>query len=134
MATLKELSKSSEKFTLRQAMTLEDLFALMQSNLNPALAGRFKLKKGLLGKSIAFDVYMTVLPKVSVKNNIVTVRKMSVSTQVGVGGMPAIDFKALGQTADAVSSGGIGKAVTGGSEYFLGVCDAMRELLKDMVE
>ena len=134
MPSLKELSKSSEKFTLRQAITLEELFALMEKNLDPAFANKFKLKKGLFGKSIAFEVYMTILPKISIKNNIVTVRKVSSSTQVGVGGLPSVDLKASKQTTEAVKSGGLSKAATGGSEYFLAICDAMRNLLKDLAE
>lgn len=130
---LKTMQKSSEKFTLRDSITLDELHGLMTQN-DAEFPGRFKLKKGLFGKSITFDVVMQTLPKVTVKDNLVTVRRFRSSSTVSVGGMPAMDFKAMSQTSDAIKSGGLGKAVTGGQEYFLSVCDAMRALLANRVQ
>jgi len=125
---MKTMSKTVEKFTLREPVTLEDLYALMTQRWTAQLPGNFKLKKGLFGKSIQFDVYMNMQPKVTVKDNVVTVRRWESSTQVN-----GIDFKAATQRIDALGSGGLKKAAFGGLEYFIGVCDAMRELLSDKI-
>jgi len=126
---LKEMSKTVEKFTLREPITLEELHGLMVQG-GIAFPGNFKLKKGLFGKSITFDVLMQVQPRVTVKENVVIVRKVQSSTKVSVGGGPSIDIKATQQRAQAVKEGGIGKAFTGGIDYFLNVIEAMRGLLQ----
>jgi len=128
---MKTMQKAVEKYTLREPMTLDELHQLMTTRWNAEMPGTFKLKKGLFGKSITFDTYMQVQPKVSVKNNIVTCRKFNSSTTVSVGGSPATDIKNMKERLDAAKEGGLKKAALGGVEYFLGVCDAMREILKD---
>ncbi|HZK28493.1 MAG TPA: hypothetical protein VFD00_13235 [Thermoclostridium sp.] len=127
------LSKSVEKINLKESMTLEQLYDLMKQN-SEKMPGKFKLKKGLFGKSILFDVVMQTQPRITVKNNLVTVRRMNNSTSVGVGNMPTMDFKDMKQRAKAVKEGGFGKAISGGAEYFGSACDAMVELLKTYTE
>lgn len=126
--SMEVLTKSVEKITLTEAMTLEQLYDLMTNN-QEKLPGKFKLKKGMLGKSINFDVFMQVEPRITVKDNVVTVRRVGKSTEVGIGNMPSMDFKDMKQRFSAVKEGGIKKSVTGGAEYFVGVCNAMVELL-----
>ena len=129
---LKAMSKTVEKYTLREALSYEDLYNVMiQSGVQ--FPGQFKLSKGILGKSIVFDVYMQVQPKVTIKDNVVTVRKMSNSSSVSVMGGPAIDIKASKQSKDAMKEGGFMKGITGGGDYFNDVCDLMREVLKDRI-
>jgi len=128
---IKTMQKAVEKYTLKDPMTLDELYQLMTMRWGEELPGTFKLKKGLLGKSIQFDVYMQVQPKVTVKDNVVTCRKFTSSTEVSVGGSPGIDIKNMKQRIEAGKEGGIKKAAMGGVEYFLGVCDGMREVLKD---
>ncbi len=123
------MKKSVEKINLKEAMTVEDLYKIMQEN-SEALPGEFKLKKGLLGKSIDFKVYMQTQPHVTVKDNIVTVRRLGNKTKVGIGGMPSIDYKNLKQSVKAVKDGGLGKSVTGGAEYFVNICNAMVDILE----
>jgi len=125
---LKAMSKTSEKITLREPITLDELNDLMVKNA-AMFPLNFKLKKGLFGKSITFEVYMNVQTNVKVKDNIVTVRRMQSSTSVGVGGM-SVDVKATQQRAAAVKEGGVGKAFTGGVESFLGIIEALKEMLK----
>lgn len=122
------MKKNVEKITLKEAMTLEELYDLMKAN-QEELPGKFKLKKGLMGKSINFDVFMQTQPKVTVKDKVVTIRRMGSSTKVGVGSMPSMDIKNMKQQFQAVKEGGIKKSITGGAEYFVGVCNAMVELL-----
>jgi len=133
MMDMKAMKKSVEKIVLKDPITLEELYELMKGN-SDKFPGKFKFKKGLFGKSILFDIFMQVQPRVTVKENRVTVRRMGNSTTVGVGNMPAMDFKALKQSAQAVKGGGLGKAVSGGAEYFVSVCDAMVDLLKTQAE
>jgi hypothetical protein len=113
-------------------MTLEHLHELM-TQYSAGFPGQFKLKKGLLGKSIMFDVYMQVQPRITIKDNVVTCRKMSNSTTVstGIGGASVgTDIKASKQYREAMKEGGLKKAISGGPEYFHGVCDALRDMLK----
>jgi len=121
---LKAMVKTVEKFVLRDPVSLDELHALMEQSKDK-FPGKFKLKKGLFGASVAFDTYMQIQPRVKVKDNTVIVRKVQSSTKVG-----GIDIKATQQASQAAKSGGLGSVVTGGPEYFLKVCDAMRELLK----
>jgi hypothetical protein len=123
------MKKTVEKIVLREPITLEYLYELMIQT--PAkLPGSFKLKKGLMSKSIYFDVFVQEQPRITVKGNTVTVRRMRKKSNVGIGNMPSMDFKAMKQTAQAVKDGGFTKSISGGAEYFVSVCDAMRELLK----
>lgn len=122
------LAKTVEKIKLRESMTPEELYDLMLQN-SEKFPGKFKLKKGLLGKSILFDVFMQTQPRITVKEDKVTIRRMGNSTSVGVGNMPSVDFKDLKQRTQAVKEGGFGKAISGGAEYFGSVCDAMVDLL-----
>ncbi|MEA5003599.1 MAG: hypothetical protein VB081_08880 [Christensenella sp.] len=130
---LKAMQKAVEKFTLKEPMTLEELYDLMKQRWNAELPGTFQLKKGLMGKSILFDVYMQVQPKVTIKDNVVTVRKISNSTSVSVGGGPGVDIKASAEYKKAFKEGGFKDAISGGPAYFNGVCDAMREILSDLI-
>lgn len=128
-----QLTKSVEKINLKKAMTLDELYDLMMKN-STELPGKFKLKKGMMGKSILFDVKMQMQPRITVKDNLVTIRKMGKSTKVGMGEMPSMDFKDLKQRTKAVKEGGFKKAVTGSQDYFVEVCDSMVELLASYSE
>lgn len=125
---LKSMQQSKKTITLREPMPLDRLHALMVENAG-RFPGKFKLKKGLFGSSITFDVLMQIQPVIKVKDNTVTIRKIQNKTQVGIGGGPMADFKHLQQTANAVKEGGFKKAITGGAEYFLQVCSVLEELL-----
>lgn len=127
------LSKTVEKINLKEVMTIEQLYDLMKEN-SEKLPEKFKLKKGVLGKSIHFEVVMQTDPKVTVKDNIVTIRRVGNSTEVGIGNMPSLDFKDLKQRTKAIKEGGLGKAISGGADYFASVCDAMVDLLKPYSE
>ena len=127
--SFKEMTKTVEKFALREPVSLEELNDLMvQSGIE--FPGRFKLKKGLFGKSIIFDVLMQIQPRVTVKDNMVIIRKVRSSTKVSVGGMPGVDIKATKQRIQAAKEGGLGKAVSGGLDYYTNVIELMRGLLQ----
>ncbi|MDY0236600.1 MAG: hypothetical protein RBR71_11245 [Gudongella sp.] len=128
-----ELTKTVEKINLKEEMSLEELNDFMMENTEK-LPAKFKLKKSIIGKAILFDTNMQVEPRVTVKDKEITIRYMENSTSVGIGNAPSLDFKDLKQRAKAVKEGGFGKAVTGGPEYFISICDAMVELLKPYTE
>ena len=125
---LKEMTKTVEKFTLREPISIEELNDLMVQNAT-GFPGNFKLKKGL-GKSIVFDVLMTIQPIVTVKGNVVVVKRIQNSTKISIGGGPSVDRKAVQQRVQAAKEGGLGKAITGGVDYYLNIVEVMRGLLQ----
>ena len=130
MSTMKtSFGMRPEKFFLKEAISLDALYELMEGS-EIAFPGNFKLKKGAFGKSITFDVYMSIQPVIHVKDNIVKISTVEKSSSVSVGGMPGIDIKATKQIIQAAKEGGLGKAFTGGSDYYMGIIEAMRELLE----
>ena len=126
MQEIKEMSKTAEKFTLKEPITLDELYQLMTQRWTAEMPGKFQLKKGLFGKSIKFDLYMQILPVVTVKGNVVTVRRQQQSTTVG-----GVDIKDTKQRMAAAKEGGLKKAALGGAEYFQNIRNAMREVLGD---
>ena len=130
MADKKDLFKSVEKYELREAIDIDALFSLMgQSGIE--WPGQYKVSKGLLGKTIAFDSYMNTVPTVHVKNNIVQVKREQPKSDVQVLGVSRNAVKAQKEMFGGIKEGGLKQGLTGGQDYFLGVCDLMRELLKD---
>lgn len=127
---MKVLQKSVEKIELNQAITIEELYDVMIEN-SDKLPGKFKLKKGLMGKAILFDVFMQTQPRITVKDNTITIRRIENKTSVGIGNLPSMDFKDIKQRTKAVKEGGFSKAISGGAEYFTSVCDSMIELLEE---
>ena len=129
---LKAMTKTTEKFTLREELSLEQLYdVMMQSGIQ--FPSQFKLAKGLLGKAIDFEVYMQVLPKITVKNNVVTVRRTESKSTISVLGSPSVDLKAQRQGRDAAKQGGFMKSITGGQDYFNDICDLMRIALQSRI-
>ncbi len=130
--SLQEMMKNTEKITLKNPMTLEELYNFLKPR-EAEFPGKFKLSKGLfgLGKGIIFDTFMQIEPRVTVDDNVVTIKKMTNNTSVSVGGSPAVNLKSLKQMAGAVKEDGMGAAITGGMDYFSEVCEKMVEVLKD---
>lgn len=120
MDTMKDAMDTVRKIELSNPITLEELFDIIKDDAAILEAGKPELKKGLLGKSIAFPKTAKVTPRITVKNNVVTLKKETdtSSTSVGVGGM---NFKVSGgsnmQTADE------------GSAYFKKVAAALEAVL-----
>ena len=128
---LKEMNKQKEVFTLREPIELDALFTLMQQSGLP-WPSNYQLKKGLLGKNIAFEVYMSIAVKISVKNNTVTVAKFTDSTKVSVGGGPGVDYKHQKQMKDAKAEGaGFMEAAMAGVNRFHEIIGLVGQLLQD---
>ena len=123
---IKEMSRNPQKITLKEPMTIEELHRLMTERWTSEMPGPFKFKKGLFGKSVKFNVYMQILPKVTVKDTAVKISRSQQSTTVG-----GMDLKDMSQRMEAMKDGGLKKAALGGMEYFVNIVNAMREVLKD---
>ena len=129
---LQEMSKAAnpyQRIKLKDPITIEDLHKLLTEKWNAEIPGKFELKKGLFGKSIRFDIYMKIRPVVTVKGNVVTVRKTESSTTVG-----GVDFKNMSQKKAAFKEGGVKKALMGGIEYYITVANTVKEILKDKMQ
>ena len=133
---LMEMSKSVEKFTLANAMTIEELFQLMTERWDAELpAGPFVIKKGLMGQSIQFPTYQTVQPVVTIKGNVVVCKKTE-GAKVEVLG---VDRKAKKQRKEGFNAGkegggflgGLKGAAMGGVQYYLDTCNTLRVILQD---
>jgi len=123
---LKDYAKSVEKLTLRDPMTLEQLRDLMVEKWGTTPPHKYKYKKGLFGKSIMFENVMKIQPKVTIKDNVVIIRKTQGSS-MEVGGINIKDTK---QRAAAFKEGGLKSAVFGGNENFNKVVASVTELLE----
>ena len=128
---MKTMQKTVEKLTLREPMTIDELRTLLGEKWTGP--GNYQFKKGLFGKSIQFDTIMQIQPRVSIKENVVTIRKIKSSTKVGIGGGPMIDYKDAKQRKDAAKEGGLKAAMFGGHENFQAVCEKIKELLADRI-
>ena len=125
---LNALSASVEKLTLRVAITLEELNSLLLYKWDGP--GKFKFKKGLFGKSIKFDIVMGIQPRVTVKDNIVIIRKTSNSTKVGIGGGPMVNYKSAKQRMSALKDDGLKAATFNGHDNFITICEKITEILR----
>ena len=133
---LMEMNKSQEKYTLASDMTTEDLYQLMTERWDEELpAGPFVMKKGMMGQTIQFPSYQTVQPVVSVKGNVVLCKKTE-GAKVEVMGVNRKDRKQRKEAFKAGNEGGgfmqgMKNAALGGVDYYLGVCNKLREILQD---
>lgn len=112
------------KLKLKEPLTVEMLHKLMMEN-QAAFPRKFKLKNGLLGKSIQFEVYLQVQPTITIKDRTITLRRIEKSTSVG-----GIDFKAMTQSIGGLAKGDLSSGV----DYFKNVHDRLHELLKDQLQ
>ena len=115
------------KYQLREPITIEELYSLMQDQWTTELPGKFRLKKGLFGSFICFDTYLSMQPQIKVKNDSVHVTPVTVSTKSG-----GVDIKSAAQAIKTMKAGGSFLDVAlGAPDYYLKVCDGIEELLKD---
>ncbi|MDL2238234.1 hypothetical protein LJC56_10500 [Christensenellaceae bacterium OttesenSCG-928-K19] len=119
------ISSPVMKIKLKEPMAIEELYNLMTESQTTAFPRRFKLKGGLLGKSIQFDVYLQVQPTITVKDHTITIRRIEKSTSVG-----GIDFKAMSQSIGGLAKGDFSSGV----DYFMNVYDRVCELLGDRIQ
>jgi len=117
------------KYKLRDPMTTEALYDLMTEKWQAKLPGQFKLKKGLFGSYICFDTYMTIQPRVKVKNDEVRITRNIIEVKVG-----GLDLKAASQAINTMRHGGnMMDVMMAGPEYFLKVCAEIRNILEGKV-
>ena len=117
------------KYNLRESMTTEELYELMISQWTAELPGKFQLKKGLFGSHIRFDTYMTMQPRIKVKNNVLKITPVTVQSKMG-----GIDFKSAAQAIGAIKEGrSIVEVALSSPEYFLKVCAEVEKLLAEKI-
>ena len=119
------------KYKLREIMTTEELYNHLSRNWTMELPGGlgFKLKKGLFGQYIRFDTYLTIQPRIKVKNDVLKISHIQVQNKVG-----GVDLKATKQAISAIKDGGnIMSAALGGHEYFLKVCAEAEKIMQDKI-
>jgi len=114
-------------------MTTEELYALMQERWQPEFPDQHRLKKGLLGGSyICFDTYMTIQPRVKVKETTVHITRSIVENNSStIGG---IDLNTAAQMIDQMKNGAnMLDVMMAAPEYFLKVCAGVKSVLKDKI-
>ena len=138
---MKTMMKAAEDYKLREPLTLEELFDIMQTS-NIAFPGQFKITKGVFGKAIVFDTFAEVKPRITVKDKTVKVRKTETNTGSTIPSREREEGLRINLTEAAhdiktMKEGGFDGLLSGhgsGPEYFNNVCDRMRELLQDRIE
>jgi len=119
------------KYKLREPMTTEELYNYLSQRWTAQLpdGGGFTLKKGLFGQFIRFDTYLTIQPRIKVKNDVVKITHLRVQAKVG-----GIDVKAARQAINVIKDGGrLMDAAIGGPEYFFKVCAEVEKILQDKI-
>ena len=138
---MKTMMKAAEDYKLREPLTLEELFDIMQTS-NIVFPGQFKISKGLFGKAIVFDTFAEVQPRVTVKDKTVKVRKAETNTGSTIPSRQReegvrINLNRAAGDIKTMKEGGLDGLLSGhssGPEYFNNVCDRMRDLLQDRTE
>ena len=128
------IRKKKEKLTLRDPLSLEELFSIMEA-AKDQFPGAFQLQKGLFGSAITFDKYMNFGVKIKVKDALVTLLRMDPSSNSG--NPRSQSMEQLGKVVNAaqeimssMSTGVVSDELMGGPKYFAMICDTMGELLQ----
>ena len=132
------LKKSKEILSLREYISLEELFNLMDQDRS-RFPGEFKLKKGLFGTSIAFDKYMGYGTIIKVKESMIVIKRISPSSNNRSHKNQSISHlveivDSSQNVIDAVTTGKVSDDLLGGPNYFKNICEVMRELLQSRVQ
>jgi hypothetical protein len=122
-----ELSKKAH-ITLKEPMTIEELLTLMTERWDTQKHGNFKLSKFLFVKSIKLDSYMMMKFEVYItgivgqgKNILVDIQRIEIHNQA---------FNKT-QQEQIKAAGGYVPARELALDYHAGLCDAMRNVLRE---
>jgi len=137
-SVIEAMKKSKESLVLREPITLDELYSLMEQG-RARFPGDFKLKKGLFGASIVFKRYMDIGAKITTKENTVIVKRTEVEKNVNRNNRMSISKMAdIVQTTQSVihtvKTGEVSENLMGGANYFKGICEVMHELLQSRME
>jgi len=132
---LKELIelKKNSMITLRESITLEELYDLMKKRWPSSIPGSFKLKKTFFSKCIEFDYYLMVYINVRIASPIVLGQKSTVKNNTVCVDFQQLDPSSAAKSPEVQAVGGYEKAVPLSGEYYKAVVEAMREVLKDKI-
>ena len=132
------LKKTNESLILRESISLEELYSLMEQ-VKTRFPGEFRSKKGMFGTSIVFDKYMGFGTVIKVKETIIKIKRIDPSNNSknrknkSVAHLVNI-VKTAQSVYDAMTTGEVNEDLLGGPNYFKDICDAMRELLQSRMQ
>jgi len=132
--TIKVLETTKESLTLRESISVEELYGLMEQ-AKTQFPGNFKLKKGVFGTSIVFDKYMGFGTTVRVKETKIHLKRMNPSSNSKNRKNRSLAHlvniaKTAQSVGHAIKTGEINEDLLGGPNYFRDICEVMRELLQ----
>lgn len=115
---------SVRKIQLPRAMELEEVFQILETSLVGSEVGVPELKRGIMGRSIVFPEVSRVIPHLSVKGDVATLRKVTNESKSSI----RVGKLSLTTTKDRRGKGLI-DSVKAGSDYFKAVADAVEAAL-----
>ena len=131
------LMKEKETLVLKKAVSLDELFGLMEKDKGKFPA-KFRLQKGLFGAAIVFDESDGTAAEVKVKETTVTVKRKDRGNVTGRGSKGSrmrigemSDFVKTAKSAiNTVNADNEGDDYLAAKvKYFQGICEVMRGLL-----
>lgn len=127
---MKDMMDTQRKIQTKNALSLEQIYALLMQRAPIEQLGAPELKKGLLGSSINFPKVAKVTPRITVKGTEVKIGQIvdSSSTTVSVLGGPKV---AVDKKGRPISFGDSMSEAKQGSQYFKAVADAVTAALAD---
>ena len=124
--SLKDAMDTVRKIEISTPMSIEDVFAVLQADAAVNEIAAPELKKGLTGVHVKFPKIDRVTPVVSVKDNVVTIRKDfdGSTTKVSVLGGPkmTMDKDLRGKNK--------WNTLSGGNDYFKAIAEAIENALQ----
>ncbi len=124
--TMKNLMDNQRKIELKKALPLEEVHRILLEKMHHPEIGPPELKKGFLGQSIVFPEVARETPQITVKDNVVTLKKITndSKTTISVGKFGKVLDKDL-RGLNALGT------VKSGAAYFQMVASAVEEALAD---
>ena len=118
--------KQRSNITLKEPMTLDELYALMQERWDTEKYGNFKIEKFLFIKSIRLDDYLAMKFQVQVSGIVGQGKNLLVS-------ITKLDKDSAAHIKASKAMGGREAARIAGLKHWESMCDAMWDILSDKV-
>jgi hypothetical protein len=123
---IKDAADSVRRIQLPRAMELEEVQQILEAALVGSEIGAPVVKRGIMGRSIVFPEVSRVIPHLSVKGDVATLRKVTNESKSSIG----VGKASFTLTRDRRGRGLIDSVKTG-SEYFRAVAAAVESALTD---
>jgi len=137
-SVVEAMEKIKEKLVLREPIIPEELYSLMEQG-RARFPGGFKLKKGLFGASVVFDKHKGYGAKIKVKEAAVIIKRIDPSDNANTHKSGSIKqlvevVKIAQMAVNSVNIGEIDEELMEGPNYFISICNVMRELLQSRMK